>query len=286
MRSEALKHRDQSKSCAARAMLKIRPSSSPSPRGRRNHLSLSLPHGRDGRETPVRAGERVRGTLRGLLKLLLVSSVIATALGEGNPPRDSDYDYDPPAPGSYSLPVVKVAPDGALLDSEGKSLNLRDLTHGRVTILSFIYTRCAAPKACPYATGVLNQIHDLSVDDKTLAKSMRLVSLSFDPEYDTPERLAAYSENVREQGSGCEWSFATAKSRVELDKILAAYDQAVDKRQNPADPQGPLYHILRVFLIDREGRIRNIYSSGTLDPRLVVADVKTLLLEESKVSKQ
>src|SRR2546430_1324363 len=268
-------------------MFKIIPSSSPSPRGRRDLLSLSLPHGRDGRETPVRAAEwvweRVGVRAIGFLKLLLVS-LAATSAGEL--PRDSDYDYDPPTPGSYSLPVVKVAPDGALLDSAGKPLNLRDLTHGRVTILSFIYTRCAAPKACPYATGVLNQIHDLSVDDKTLAKSMRLVSLSFDPEYDTPERLAAYSENVRDQKSGCEWSFATAKSRAELETILAAYDQAVDNRQNPADPQGPLYHTLRVFLIDREGRIRNIYSSGTLDPRLVVADVKTLLLENARVSKQ
>ena len=219
----------------------------------------------------------------GFLKLLLVS-LAATSAGEL--PRDSNYDYDPPAPGSYSLPIVKVAPDGALLDSKGKSLNLHDLTHGRVTVLSFIYTRCAAPKACPYATCVLNQIHDLSVDDKTLAKSLRLVSVSFDPEYDTPQRLAAYSENVREQGSGCEWRFVTSKSRAELEPILAAYDQAVDKRQNPADPQGPLYHILRVFLIDREGRIRNIYSSGTLDPRLVVADVKTLLLEQARSSKR
>ena len=68
--------------------------------------------------------------------------------------------------------------------------------------------------------------------------------------------------------------------------ILNGYGQAVDKRSNPNDPQGPLYHILRVFLIDREARIRNIYSSVTLDPRLVLADVKTLLLEEKKVSKQ
>src|SRR5437667_5089094 len=181
-----------------------------------------------------------------LIFALLVARTFATA-GEILP-RDPDYDYDAPAPGSYSLPVVKVAPDGALLDSEGKSLNLRDLTHGRITVLSFIYTRCAAPKACPYATGVLNQIHDLSVDDKTLAKNMRLVSISFDPEYDTPQRLAAYSENVREQGSGCEWRFVTSKSRAELEPILAAYDQAVDKRQNPSDPQGPLYHTLRVFL--------------------------------------
>ena len=126
-------------------------------------------------------------------------------------PRDSDYDYDPPVPGSYSLPVVKAAADGALFDSEGKSLSLRDLTHGRITVLSFIYTRCAAAKACPYAAGVLNQLHSLSADDPTLAKNMRLVSLSFDPEYDTPQRLADYAEGVREKKSGCEWRFATAQ---------------------------------------------------------------------------
>jgi protein SCO1/2 len=221
-----------------------------------------------------------------LVTFAIFCAGIMLTLAETNSSRDSDYDYDPPAPGSYSLPVIKPAADGALLDSNNKSVKLRDFMHGRITVLSFIYTRCAAPKACPYATGVLNQIHDLSVDDKTLAKSMHLVSLSFDPEYDTPQRLAAYSENVRDQKSGCEWSFATAKSRAELESILAAYDQAVDKRTNPADPQGPLYHTLRVFLIDGEGRIRNIYSSGTLDPRLVVADVKTLLLQESKLSKQ
>ena len=193
--------------------------------------------------------------------------------------RDSDHDYDAPAPGSYRLPVVKVASDGALLDSTGKPVNLRDLVRGRVTVLSFIYTRCAAPKACPYATGVLSQLHRASLEDSELAKSLRLVSLSFDPDYDTPQRLATYSEAINDEKSGCEWRFVTAKSRADLDAILKSYNQAVDRRNDPNDPQGPLYHIVRVFLIDREGRIRNIYSSGTLDPRLVLADVKTLLLE-------
>jgi protein SCO1/2 len=220
------------------------------------------------------------------VRLAVFSAAIALVSADNVLPRDSDYDYDPPAPGSYSLPIVKSAADGALLDSDGKSINLRDLTHGRITVLSFIYTRCAAAKACPYAAGVLDQLHSLSVDDQTLAKNMRLVSMSFDPEHDTPQRLAAYSEGVREKKSGCEWRFATAKSRAELESILNGYGQAVDKRPNESDPQGPLYHILRVFLIDREGRIRNIYSSGTLDPRLVLADVKTLLLEDARISKQ
>ena len=223
-----------------------------------------------------------------MLKIVALVFLLSTArlTSAAVPPRDSDYDYDPPAPGSYTLPVVKPAADGALLDSDGKPINLRDLTHGRITVLSFIYTRCTATKACPYAAGVLNQLHLLSVNDQSLAKNMRLVSMSFDPDYDTPQRLAAYSEGVCEKKAGCEWRFATAKSRAELESILSAYGQAVDKRSNSADPQGPLYHILRVFLIDREGRIRNIYSSGTLDPRLVLADVKTLLVEEARVSKQ
>lgn len=213
--------------------------------------------------------------------LLLSSAALAADL-----PRDPDYDYDPPKPGTYKLPVIKPAADGALLDSTGKPTTLRDLTHGRITVLSFIYTRCAAGKACPYATSVLNQLHQFSFDDQTLAKNLRLVSLSFDPDYDTPQRLADYSEAIRDdKPAGCEWRFATGKSPAALTPILAAYDQTVDKRLNPNDPQGPLFHTLRVFLIDRQARIRNIYSSGTLDPRLVLADVRTLLLEDARPSK-
>ena len=216
---------------------------------------------------------------------LYLGGHIASVAAGSQLAHDSDYDYDPPVPGSYALPVIKVAPDGAIIDSDSKSLNLYALTHGRITVLSFIYTRCAAPKACPYAAGVLDQLHTLSASDNTLATNMRLVSISFDPDYDTPQRLAAYSEAIREQKSGCEWRFVTGKSHADLDSILTGYGQAVDKRSDPKDAQGPLYHILRVFLIDCEGRIRNIYSSATLDPRLVLADVKTLLLEGTKFSK-
>jgi cytochrome oxidase Cu insertion factor (SCO1/SenC/PrrC family) len=183
------------------------------------------------------------------------------------------------------LPVIKSAAGGKLVDSNGKSIELINLTRGRVTLLSFIYTRCAAGRACPYATNVLGQVHLASADDQSLAKNMRLVSLSFDPDYDTPQRLASYAEAVRDTDRGCEWYFATAKSAAELKTILDGYGQAVNKRGNPLDPEGPLYHILRVFLIDSGGRIRNIYSSATLDPRLVLADVKTLLLESKGGSK-
>lgn len=211
-----------------------------------------------------------------LATVLLVSGAIA---GTNSTSRTDDYDYDPPTPGSYTLPVVRPAADGELLDAKGKPLNLRELTHGRVTVMSFIYTRCAAAKACPYATGVLMQLHRASAEDAELAKAMRLVSISFDPVGDTPERMAAYSELAEKKPKAAQWQFVTTRSQKELQPILEAYGQAVDKKENANDPTGPLNHTLRVFLIDRAGNIRNIYSSGTLDVRLVLADVRTLMME-------
>src|SRR6476659_5694499 len=75
----------------------------------------------------------------GRIGLLTLACGIANVTSAAESSRDSDYDYDPPAAGSYSLPVIKPAADGALFDANGKSLNLRDLTHGRVKVLSFFY---------------------------------------------------------------------------------------------------------------------------------------------------
>lgn len=195
-------------------------------------------------------------------------------------PPDENYDYEAPMPGSYKLPVVKAAADGDVVDSKGQRRRLRDLTRDRITVMSFIYTRCAAANACPHATGVLAELHQISAEDPALAAQMRLVSMSFDSEGDRPEQMAAYSALADGRKAAAEWRFLTTASRADLGPILKAYGQAVDKRANPNDPEGPLYHTLRVFLIDRAGNIRNIYSAGTLDPRLVLADVRTLMLEQ------
>jgi protein SCO1 len=213
--------------------------------------------------------------LRAFLTLLALAATFP-ALGGG------DAEYDAPVPGTYALPVIKPAGDGEVIDSRNHSLRLRELTRGRVTVMSFIYTRCAAAKACPFATGVLMQLHQQSQNDPALAKGMRLVSMSFDPVADTPQRMAAYSTLARTQRPAAEWQFVTTRSQARLQPILDSYGQAVNKRSNPKDPQGPLYHILRVFLIDADGNVRNIYSSDTLDTRLVLADVKTLLGEGVK----
>ena len=222
--------------------------------------------------------------MKTIARILALIATVTLSLAAGSTTTE-DYDYEVPLPGTYSLPSIKAAADGDLLDSAGRPIRLAKLTRGRITVLSFIYTRCTAAKACPYATGVLRQLHEESANDPALANGLRLVSLSFDPETDKPGRMAAYASLAAGRPSAAPWHFLTAPSEAQLQPILRAYGQAVDRRENPSDPAGPLNHTLRVFLIDGAGRIRNIYSSGTLDPRLVLADVRTLLMERDRVTR-
>jgi len=175
--------------------------------------------------------------------------------------------------------------DGDVLTAEGKKARLRDLVTGQVTILSFIYTRCADPRACPMATGALYDIHEASKADADLTTGLRLVTFSFDSEHDTPAVMAQYGGFVRPGGKGSEWLFLTTRSARELQPILTAYGQRVDRKKNPLDPLGPFYHVVRGYLIDAKGMVRNIYSYGMLDPRMVLADVRTLLMEQRLAGK-
>jgi len=194
--------------------------------------------------------------------------------------RSAEYDYDAPQPGSYDLPVLQDASDGKVVAPNGQPVQLHELLAGRVAILSFIYTRCSDPRACLRASSVLSQLQQLSRQDKALASKLQLITLSFDPGYDTPEVMERYGRVFSRHEGGADWMFLTTRNYDELRPLLSAYGQRVDKRTKPSE-LGPYQHTLRVYLIDSRKRIRNIYSYGLLDPRLVMADVETLLMEET-----
>ena len=195
--------------------------------------------------------------------------------------RTEEYDYDAPEPGSYHLPVLQDASNGTVVAPDGKPVQLHGLLDGRIAILSFIYTRCGDPRACLRASGVLSQLQQLSRQDESVAHKLLLITLSFDPGYDTPEVMDRYGRVFDRQDGGADWIFLTTRNYDELQPLLAAYGQRVDKRTKPS-VLGPFQHTLRVYLIDSRKRIRNIYSYGLLDPRLVLADIRTLMLEETK----
>lgn len=189
-----------------------------------------------------------------------------------------DYVYQLAEPGTYALPPIGPAADARLLDAGGTQQTLTALYKGRITLLTFFYTRCG--DVCPMAALRMADLQLLASERPAVAAALQLVSLSFDPAHDTPARLADFAQNVRMPGiEAPSWLFLTAPSPEAIAPVLQAYGQPIAVKADPADPTGPFSHLLRVFLIDREGVIRNIYSADFLDPRLVLNDVETLLLD-------
>jgi cytochrome oxidase Cu insertion factor (SCO1/SenC/PrrC family) len=189
--------------------------------------------------------------------------------------RTAEYDYEAPAAGTYELPILQAATDGTVLGTNGAPVRLRELMRGRVVVLSFIYTRCSDPKACMRATGALTEVQRIAKERPELADKLLLITLSFDSAHDTPEVMQRYGQ-VFGRKEGAEWLFLTTRSQSELEPLLAGYGQRVDRRKDGSSGP-PFYHPLRVYLIDQQQQVRNIYSYGLLDPRLVATDALTVL---------
>jgi len=183
--------------------------------------------------------------------------------------------FVPPVPGSYELPAVKRVAGFVLRDSTGRAVNTREITAGKVAVVSFIYTACPERLGCPLASVALQDLQG-RLKDEGLHRDVVLLSISFDPGRDNPARLAKYA---RVYGADpVFWRFMTAPSSRVLEDVLEGYGQ---DRAPVYDSRGRFTgrysHVLKVFLVDREGDIRNIYSAGFLVPDLVVNDIKTVL---------
>jgi cytochrome c peroxidase len=199
-------------------------------------------------------------------------------------PGYGPLEYTPPPAGTYALPPLGNAGDGQVISDGGEQLALNDLIGDKLVLLGFIYTRCSDINGCPLASYVMKKVQDRVALDDTLKTQVRLISLSFDPESDTPEALGDYARHFRRQGS--DWQFLTTASEAQLQPILESYGQSRQKNYDEnGDYTGSMSHILRVYLVDRQGRIRNIYSTGFLDAGTVINDLRTLDLEDDADTK-
>lgn len=186
--------------------------------------------------------------------------------------------FDLPEPGSYELPALGRAGDGRVLDAGiGKGTTLHELFEGKFVVLSFIYSSCSDANGCPLATFVLSkareQLHAAGDADDVL-----FLSLSFDPEHDTPQVMTEYGERFAR--SAPDWRFLATRDESRLDPILESYGQAITPDVDAeGDTAGGIAHVLRVYLIDKAKQIRNIYSTAYLHPEALINDLRTLRLQ-------
>ncbi len=193
--------------------------------------------------------------------------------------RPPVQDFVAPAPGSYALPVIQDGADGWVLERNWLPRRLAAYTHGAITLLSFVYTYCSDPIGCPLAYATFDAVKRQVIANPTLRGRVRLVSLSFDPGNDTPDAMQAYGgANARDDR--VPWFFLTTYSTAFLAPILDGFGQDVEvERDADGKPTRMRAHMLKVFLLDARGRVREIYSAAFLQPQVIVNDIKTLALE-------
>lgn len=170
--------------------------------------------------------------------------------------------FEAPEPGSYRLPPLGDAADGRVVSSDGSPVTLHEIFDDKVVIMSLMYASCSDVNGCPLATAVLHQIASRMEKEPELADGLRLLSLSFDPIRDTPAVMRQHASH--HVGHGVDWQFLTTASETELRPILANYGQSlVPEIDEEGNEVGDISHVLRVFLIDSAGSIRNTQNPKT-----------------------
>jgi len=211
---------------------------------------------------------------------LICASAAALAAVDPGAAVAPRMEFTPPRPGSYVLQKIQRIPDATLLDATGRPTRLSTATTGRITLLTFFYTYCADPLGCPFAYHTLTEVRRGVVQDARLAQQVRFLSVSLDPTTDTPDAIGRYKDMVM-RDSRMEWNVLTARSVRDLLPVLDDFGQDVSVEQ-AADgtPRRTVHHMLKMFLIDRTGSVREIYTLAFLQPEVILNDIRTLYLEE------
>ena len=170
---------------------------------------------------------------------------------------------------SGRLAVIQQAADFTLTTQAGATLKFSGL-RGKVVLVSFVFTTCNG--TCPATTHRMSLIQR-ELKERGLLKDgkVHLLSVTLDPARDTPEVLRGYQKLY--DGDPAHWSMLTGPA-ADVAKAVAAWDMWVKPAAN-----GQLDHPSRIFLVDPQGRVREIYHLGFLKPVWVAEDVKLLLDE-------
>jgi protein SCO1/2 len=184
--------------------------------------------------------------------LVLVGLAAFVALSScGN--REAIGDY-PAANGNNCLPEV------SLIDQHGASVSLASLK-GKPVLIDFIYTSCSS--TCPTLTAKMAAIaHRLG---PALGADVRIVSITLDPEHDTPAELAKYAASHDANGNG--WIFLTG-SPAQIDQVLALF-----KLRRMREGDGTITHSVSAFLLGPDGHQIRQYNALDVSPEAVVGDV-------------
>jgi protein SCO1/2 len=173
----------------------------------------------------------------------------------------------PPAPRVDPIAPGSEAPDFSFIDTTGAQRKLADW-RGRAVAVTFVYTRCPLPDFCPLMDKNFAAIQEAVTRDEQLRDRVRLLSVSFDPEYDTPAVLAGHA--ARAHANPAVWVFATG-ARDEVDRFASKFGVSI-VRDDPASRE--IVHNLRTAVIDPAGKVTTILTGNEWKPAELLAALR------------
>jgi protein SCO1/2 len=161
-----------------------------------------------------------------------------------------------PAPTGSASPAVSarlregdIIPSFALVNQDGVRVTL-DTFRGQPLVLTFIFTRCPVPKFCPLISHNFSELQEAIKADAGAAGKTRLLSITLDPKFDTPEILKSYAQEQKADPQI--WTFATGEP-LEIEKLTQSFAVFVQAEA------GTISHGLATALIDPGGHVVNIW---------------------------
>lgn len=219
-------------------------------------MSVPEPSGTAAAESRSRVREVLLwGTLVAVMLFLVLLSILRGGFDRPEPP-----------------PVLGQLPTFELVDRSGQPFGSKDLA-GAPWVADFVFTRC--PGICPRMTELMRGLK------ARLPAGIQAVSITVDPEYDTPEVLAEYADRF---GAGEGWHFLTGERPAIYQLSRDGFKLLVDPEAGEAggDSIEPILHSNRFVLVDGRGQIRGYYDS--FDPaelKRLLDDVRGLLRQRS-----
>lgn len=215
--------------------------------------------------TPLRPGLPVRGLAAGwaLAACLALPAAIACSRAEGGSVLAAPAD----SPQVFS----EVAPF-ELVERSGKPVTRADLL-GRPWVASFVFTRCSGP--CPRVVGTLRKLQA-----RLKEGGPRIVTISVDPEWDTPEVLRRYAADLG--ADPARWLFLTGRESAIHRWIRDSFKSGVERAPEGSVPPGEaVTHRTQLVAVDKKGRVRGYYAGESeADLDLLVARLEFLAAEK------
>jgi protein SCO1/2 len=173
-----------------------------------------------------------------------------------------------PAPGTE-------APDYRLVNQDGKTISLHDYK-GKALLLTFIYTRCQDPNQCTLMSSNFAAIDQRLHEQPELYDKTHLLSISFDPTYDTPKVLRSYGASYTGKYSDenfAHWEFASG-SADEV-KGVAQFFGLKYFQDTPSGTE-QVIHSLRTAVIGPDGKVVKVYRGNDWQPEDLVKETQAL----------